>query len=233
LRGPVVLVVDVEVELVEEVRVWVNREVKAADRVARSAVLMVAIGFFGDVRGGGCSMVAPVRAVAVDLVRAWPAPAGRLDVEGTPEDVVGREGNGDGSEVDAGRGAGLLREVIGGRDTADELAATLLLAGAWRTEADRPKPNTPDIGLLRAVAVADATSPFLAAVDAARARAADGTEDVADPPNMPLTGSLLGETFCRVGRLESVLLFGPESPVAGLRKDFERAMDDIARRSLL
>lgn len=219
-------------ELVEEVRVWVSRDGRAADRVVRSAVLVDAIGLVDEVCAGGRSVVAPVRVVAVDLARAWPAPAGRLGVEGTPEDEVGREGSEDGPEAEVGRGAGLLREVIGGRDTTEELVAALLfdVDGGWRTEADRPRPNTPDIGLVLAAAVLDATVPFLSTVDAARVRAPDGTEDVAGPPNMPLTGSLLGDTFRRVSRPEFVLLLGPELLVAGLRKDCERAIDDIAWR---
>lgn len=233
--GAVAVVVDVvDVELVDGARVWVNLDVSVADLVVLPVVLVGVATVLEDVCDGGRRVVAPVSVVADDFVRAWPAPAGRpvADDEGTPDEVVGRDSVGDGPETEVGLGAGRLRVVIGGRDVVvaavDELVAALLLCAGWRTEADRPRPNIPEVGLLLPVIVPLLPSPLLVATEAARVRGPDETEDVLDAGNMPLTGNLLGETFRGLSWLDSDFFFSPGSVVAGLRRDRDRASDDIA-----
>jgi hypothetical protein len=234
-RGMGAVVVDVvDVELVDGARVWVDLDVSVEDRVVRGVVLLGAVTVLEDVCDGGRRVVAPVSVVADDLVRAWPAPAGRLvvDDEGTPDDVVGRDSVGAGPEAEVGLGAGRLRVVIGGRDVVvaavDEPVAALLLCTGCRTEADRPRPNSPEIGLLLPVVVPLLPSPLLTATEAARVRGPDETEDVLGGGIMPLTGNLLGETFRGLSWLGSDFFFSPGSVVVGLRRDRDRASDDIA-----
>lgn len=185
---------------------------------------------------GGRRMVELVRAVAEDLVRVWLRGGGTLEVdEGRPEDVVGRELVGEGPENEIGRARGPFRVVTGGRE-APALPAlardvvVLFWAPGRRKEPDRPRPKTPETGLLR---VSDAPlSPLLfTAVEPARV-----SREVVDAVDEgPLRGSLLGDTLrvlLSLSRLESASFLWPRSPPAGCRTERDRDNDDdMAMRS--
>jgi hypothetical protein len=170
-----------------------------------------------DVWEGGRRIVEVVRVVAEDLVRAWPrgggaAAAVEVVVGRRPDELVGREIGGDGPEEEVGRAAGgLFLVVMGGRDAVVVVAVVdddALWAGGCRTEADLPRPKTPEMGLLLTVVVVSAplSSFLLAAIDAALV-----VRDV-EVEVVPLTGNLLGDTLRALfwaSWLESASFFCP------------------------
>lgn len=151
---------------------------------------------------GGRRVVELVSVVAEDLVRAWLRGGGAFEVEeGRPEDVVGRELVGDGPENELGRARGLFRVVTGGREPLDDEGAVLFWTPGCRKEPDRPRPKTPETGLLRD-SDAPLSSSFLAAVDPARV----SREAVDAVGEGPLRGSLLGDTVPALPWLSALAL---------------------------
>jgi len=123
----------------------------------------------------------------------------------------------------------LFRVVMGGREVVAEEVTVLPLATGWRTEADRPRPKTPEMGLLRDTG-ALLSSLLLTAVEAARVR-----WDVLDAVDEgPLRGSLLGDMvrpLLWLSETESVFVFvlWLNSLAAGFRRDRDRDnVDDMS-----
>jgi hypothetical protein len=132
--------------------------------------------------------------------------------EGRPEDEVGRA-------------RGLFRVVMGGREVVVEELVVLLAVGC-RTEAERPRPKTPETGRLRDVGAPLLSSVFLTAVEAVRVVREEAVDAV---------GSRLGDTvraLLWLSGLEHPSFFWPSSPPAGFRSDRDRDNnDDMPTRS--
>lgn len=133
---------------------------------------------------GGLRMVAPVRVVTDDLVRAWPdGTRGLVDAEeaGTPDDVVGRDVDvEDGCDDDD-----VVGRVIGGRVVRGGLLLVMVdeFVSCPVPAACFVRPKTPESGLL----------PLVPTVEEA-ALAEGRSVPLAAEFAIPLTGSRLGDT---------------------------------------